>query len=135
MKLIHKPGLIAQIKKDRLKFCLRYEDQILEDQKNIIWTDETLVILGYCLRGYRIQRTLEERFLKSIIREYQMGFLRFMFQGSFIYNRKGPYYIQALEIKIEYSITTTELIKINTKLEATVKKEQELTIAIRRIGL
>ena len=25
-KPIHKPGLIAQIKKDRLKFCLRYKD-------------------------------------------------------------------------------------------------------------
>ena len=58
-----------------------------------------------------------------------------MFQGAFIYNRKGLYYIQALEIKMEYSITTIELIKINTKIEATIKEEWELTIAIRYIGL
>ena len=58
-----------------------------------------------------------------------------MFQGAFIYNRKGPYYIQALETDKERSIATIELIKINTKIEATAKEEQELAIAIRRIGL
>ena len=64
MKLIYKPGLIAQIK-DRLKFCLSHKDLKLEDWKNIIWTNKTSVILSYRLRGYCIWRTPEERFLKS----------------------------------------------------------------------
>ena len=58
-----------------------------------------------------------------------------MFQGAFIYNRKGPYYIWAPEIKKERSIATIELIKINAKIEATIKEEWELATAMRRIGL
>ena len=58
-----------------------------------------------------------------------------MFQGAFIYNRKGPCYIWAPEIKKECSIVTAELIKINAKIEATLKEEWELTIAIRYTGL
>ena len=58
-----------------------------------------------------------------------------MFQGAFIYNRKGPYYIQAPETKKERSIATTELIKINAEIEATAKEEWELATAMRRIGL
>ena len=92
-KPTRKPGLTAQMKKDRLEFCLRHEDWTLEDWKNVIWTDETSIILGYCLGGYHIWRTPEERFLKSTIRERWKGFSEFMFWGTFIYNKKGLCYL------------------------------------------
>ena len=58
-----------------------------------------------------------------------------MFQGAFIYNKKGLCHIWAPEIKMEHFIATVKLIKINIKIEAIVKEEWELTIAIRHTGL
>ena len=53
-KPTRKPSLSVQMKKDRFEFCLCYKDWKLEDWMNVIWSDETLVVLGYCLEGYRV---------------------------------------------------------------------------------
>jgi hypothetical protein len=47
-----KPRLKLDDKARRLKWCLDHEDWILEDWKNVIWTDETSVKLGG-VRGAR----------------------------------------------------------------------------------
>jgi hypothetical protein len=54
MKLIRKPGLSEEMKKVRLGFTLRYEDWILEDWKNVIWSDETSVCFNHRRGGYRV---------------------------------------------------------------------------------
>ena len=73
-KPTYKPGLIAQMKKDRLEFCICYKNWTLEDWMNVIWSDETSVVLGYRLRSYRVWRQPEECFLKSTIRPSWKGY-------------------------------------------------------------
>jgi hypothetical protein len=46
VKITKKPGLKAAIKEARLAFALKYEHWTLEDWKNVIWSDETTIILG-----------------------------------------------------------------------------------------
>ena len=51
-----KPGLIAENKLTRLKQCKDYTDQTLEDQKDVIWSDETSVTIGSQRGRRRVQR-------------------------------------------------------------------------------
>jgi transposase len=46
-KPTRKPGLTKQMREDRLRWCLKYKDWTLEDWKNVIWLDETSVVLLY----------------------------------------------------------------------------------------
>ena len=48
-----KPGLDSAMKEARLQFCLRYRHWTLDDWKNVIWSDETSVVLG-SRRGRRL---------------------------------------------------------------------------------
>jgi len=57
---------------------------------NVIWSNKTLVVLGYRLRGYRVWRQLEERFLRSTIRPRWKGYSEFMFWGQLLILQKGP---------------------------------------------
>jgi hypothetical protein len=43
-----KPGLTKVIKKAQIEFCKAHEHWTLEDWKQVIWTDETLVVLSHC---------------------------------------------------------------------------------------
>jgi hypothetical protein len=47
VKPTKKPGLTDKMKAARLKFCQDHADWTLEDWKNVIWTDETSVVLGH----------------------------------------------------------------------------------------
>jgi len=78
-KPMRKPGLTEVIRKQRLQWCLDYQDWTFEDWKKVIWSDETSVILGYRRGGYRIWRRPEERYLRTCIRERWKGFSEFMF--------------------------------------------------------
>ena len=44
-KPTRKPGLTNKMKMERLKWCLDHKDWTLEDWENVIWTDETAVVL------------------------------------------------------------------------------------------
>lgn len=46
-KVTKKPGLTPAIKEARYQMALRFKDWTLEDWKNVIFSDETSVILGY----------------------------------------------------------------------------------------
>ena len=52
-KSTKKPGLDSIMKEARLQFCLRYQHWTIDDWKNVIWTDETSIILG-SRRGRRL---------------------------------------------------------------------------------
>lgn len=88
-KATRKPGLTKAMREARLAWCLEHRDWTLEDWKNVIWTDETSVILLHRRGGYRIWRTKEESFVRSAIRERWKGESEFMFWGSFSYDIKG----------------------------------------------
>lgn len=55
-----KPGLTQEMQEARLQFALAHKDWKLEDWKNVIWTDETSVVLGHRRGGTRIWRTANE---------------------------------------------------------------------------
>ena len=46
-KPTRKPGLTEEMKKARLEFCLTHVDKGDDFWHNIIWTDETSIILGH----------------------------------------------------------------------------------------
>lgn len=68
-KPTRKPGLTQKMKDERLKFCLDHKDWTIEDWKNVIWSDETAIVLLHRRGGYRIWRRAEEAFIRSCIRE------------------------------------------------------------------
>jgi len=47
IKPTRKPGLTKKMKEERLAFCHRHQHWTLEDWKNVIWSDETSIILLY----------------------------------------------------------------------------------------
>ncbi|EFQ95129.1 hypothetical protein PTT_06957 [Pyrenophora teres f. teres 0-1] len=68
-KPTRKPGLTQKMRQERLEWCLAHKDWTLEDWKNVIWSDETSVVLNHRRGGYRVWRRPEEVFTKTVIRE------------------------------------------------------------------
>jgi transposase len=59
-KPTRKPGLTKKMRAERLAWCQAHAHWTLEDFKNVIWSDETSVILLHRRGGYRIWRTKDE---------------------------------------------------------------------------
>ena len=49
-----KPGLTDAMKAARYEFAQRHENWLIEDWKNVIWSDETSVVLGHRRGGIRV---------------------------------------------------------------------------------
>ncbi len=124
VKPTHKPGLTDEMKTARLKFCSEHEHWNLEDWKNVIWTDETSVVLGVrrCTR-IRVWRRPGETHQPRFIRRRWKGYSEFMFWGSFSYDNKGPCHIWAPETSEERKVATRNLKKINRQLEPVLKAQ------------
>jgi len=73
-----KPRLKLEDKARRLKWCLDHKDWLLEDWKNVIWTDETSVKLGGVRGARRVWRKPNEAFHLHIITRRWKGFSEFM---------------------------------------------------------
>jgi hypothetical protein len=134
-KPTRKPGLTKKMKDERLKWCLDHQDWTLDDWKNVIWTDETAVVLNHRRGGYRVWRTSEEPFVKSCIRERWKGYSEFMFWGSFSYEKKGPCHCYMPETKKEKDQAEKKILEMNTILEPILRTEWELETGMERIGL
>ena len=102
---------------------------------NVIQTDETSVVLLYRRGGYRVWRTKDEAFVRSYIRLRWKGNLEFMFQGSFSYERKGPYYCQTPETALERRNSELLIIEWNRELEPILREDWELQNGLRRLNL
>jgi transposase len=98
-KPTRKPGLTKKMRAKHLAWCLAHESWTLEDWKNVIFSDETSVILLHRRGGYRIWRTKDERFLRSCIRERWKGASAFMFWGCFLMIRKDLITISFLRLR------------------------------------
>src|SRR5579871_2576054 len=96
-KPTRKPGLTEAMKKARLEFCRAHVDKGDDFWHNIVWTDETSVLLGHRRGGYRLWRKSNERAVRSVIRPRWKGYSEFMFWGCFTYKEKGPYHIYSPE--------------------------------------
>jgi len=134
-KPTRKPGLTKKMKEERLAFCRHHQHWTLEDWKNVIWSDETSIILLYRAGGYRIWRSSKEALLKSCIRERWKGYSEFMFWGCFSYDKKGPYHIWQPETATERKKAELSLTKLNEELEPIMQEQWELNIGIERLGL
>ena len=101
----------------------------------VIWTNETAIIVSYRRRGYRVQRTLVKRHLRSYTRKRWKGFTEFMFQASYCYDFKGPYYIQKPETTVERKLANKDLKKINKAIKPICKAKQELNNPMSRLRI
>jgi transposase len=134
-KPTRKPGLTKKMRAERLAWCLAHESWTLEDWKNVIFSDETSVILLHRRGGYRIWRTKDERFLRSCIRERWKGASEFMFWGCFSYNKKGPYHCWLPETAQEKRDAEKEIERLNNEIEPTLRTAWEIETGVRRLNL
>ena len=122
-KTTKKPGLNAIMRAARLELCRSHTHWTLEDWKNIIWTDETSVILG-SRRDVRrrIWRRPNEQLVAACIRRRWSGYSEFMFWGSFTYDLKGPMHIWKKETSAEKKQADADLAARNKALEPVAKR-------------
>ena len=74
-----KPGLIDGMKAARYEFALRHQHWTLEDWKNVIWSNETSVVLGHRCGAVHVWRKATERYHKTCVRTPWKGMSEFMF--------------------------------------------------------
>lgn len=63
----------------RLEWALAHQHWTLDDWENVIWSDETSVILGHRRGAVRVWRAREEAYEETVIRRRWKGFTEFMF--------------------------------------------------------
>ena len=78
-KTTKKPSLTEAMMEARYQFALRYKDWTIEDWKNVIWSDETSVILNSRRGKIRSWRQPHEIFVKTTVRRRFVGAMEFMF--------------------------------------------------------
>ncbi|OHW89545.1 hypothetical protein CSPAE12_11872, partial [Colletotrichum incanum] len=116
-KPTRKPGLTAQMKQQRLNWCLAHRHWTLEDWKKVVWSDETSVVLNHRRGSYRLWRRAYEAYTKSCIRGRWKGYSEFMFWACFTYDKKGPCHCWATESAAEKKAAAEEVERLNRELE------------------
>jgi transposase len=130
-----KPGLTNDMRQKRLAFALEHQHWTLEDWKNVIWTDETSVILGQRRGAQRVWRRIYEKFDPTCIRKRYKKASEFMFWGSFSYDRKGPCHIYEPESAAAKKKAEQELEIANRERFESAKSEWELNNSFQRLRL
>jgi hypothetical protein len=103
--------------------------------KNVIWTDETSIVLGHRRGAVRVWRTPEEQFDPTVVRPRWNGASEFMFWGCFSYDKKGPCYIWKVETQKEKEEAKRELAVVNAANELAAKIAWKLETGVRCINL
>lgn len=130
-----KPGLTKEMKESRFQFALRYEHWTLEDWKNVIWSDETAVVLGSRRGRVRVWRRKSEQHHWTVVGKRWKKAMEFMFWGCFSYDKKGPCYIWPKETKAEKDAAEAYIDQWNTDNKPRLQREWEITTGLRRMGL
>jgi hypothetical protein len=134
-KSIMKFDLNAIMMKARLQFCLRHKNWTIDDWKNVIWSDETSVILSF-RRSKRLQwRTFKKKHVKICIRRRWKEFSEFLFWDCYSYDKKRSFYIWKAETATEKRVAQREIDEINARLKFTVRENWELETSMRRMML
>lgn len=134
-KPTRKPGLTTRMKEERLDWCKSHAHWTLDDWKNVIWSDETSVVLLHRRGGYRIWRTKDERFQKSCIRERWKGACEFMFWGCYTYDLKGPCHCWGPETAQEKKAADEAIDALNCMAEPALREQWELSTQLQRLNL
>jgi hypothetical protein len=127
-----KPALTKDMKTKRWEFCIKYRHF---DWRNVIWTDETSVVLGHKRGKSRVWRRAEEKYKKHCIKRRWKGRKEFMFWGAFSYYIKGPCHIWKDETAAEKKAAKRDLEERNTLVEEANRRMWELETGMRRMGL
>lgn len=130
-----KPGLTEKMRQARLAFALAHQHWTLEDFKNIIWTDETSIILGHRRGSNRCWRRPFECYDPTVIRRRYKGSCEFIFWGCFSYDRKGPCHIYQTPTAAQTKKAVNELEIVNREREKQAQEEWELNSALARLQL
>jgi transposase len=130
-----KPGLTEAIRLKRLKLCKELDSLTDEEFKNIIWTDETSVVLGHRRGAIRVWRTVHDSHNQTCIRRRWKGFSDFMVWGCFSYDKKGPIHIFEPETSQQKKQAEQEIELLNKQLEPQYRAEWELNMQMSRLGL
>jgi hypothetical protein len=130
-----KPGLTPEMKAARLAFCKAHADWTLEQWKNVIWSDETSVVLGHRRGKYRIWRRPWEKFNKTCVRSRWKNGSEFMFWACFSWDKKGPFHIWKKEKAAQKKAAQAEIDAYNSVHEMEARCEWELSTAMRRLRL
>ena len=117
-----------------MKFALEHQYD-LEWWKNVIWTDETSIVLGQRRGSVHVWRTSQERYDSTVVRPRWNKASEFMFWGSFSYDKKGPFHIWKQETAKEKNAAKKELNRLNAITEPEAKARWELATAMRRLNL
>ena len=123
------------MQKARYVFVQTVKDWTLEDWKQVIWTDETSIILGHRRGGVRVWRTAEEQYEQTCTRRRWHGASEFMFWGGITYDRKGPYHIWEPEDTKSKKEAIAYMKKVNNENEAAAQEEWELATAMQRLDI
>lgn len=123
------------MKNARYQFALAHQHWTLEDWKNVIFSDETSVLLGQRRGRIRVWRDAKERYHPDVIRGRWKGFSEFMFWGSFSYDHKGPCHVWRVETPAEKRAATECIVQLNKEMEQIRKEEWELRTSLRRLAL
>ena len=134
-KVTRKPCLSEAMKEARLQFAERFKDWQLEQWKDVIWSDETSIILGQRRGQWRVWRTPAERFKPSCIRPRWKGCSEFMFWGCFSYDRKGPCHIWKAETAKQKQEATRQIAILNAQIEPAARASWELETGMERLQL
>ena len=98
---------------------MRHKDWTLEDWKNVIWSDETSVVIGMRRGSVRVWRQPKEKYDPSCVRNRWKGFSDFMFWGCFSYDSKGPCHIYKKETPKEMAESVKEIKQLKNEWETT----------------
>ena len=92
-----KLGLTERMKADadRPDFCRRHAHWSLKDWKNVIWSDETSVVLNHRRGGYRVWKTAEEKAKSHAFESDGEDILNSSFGGAFIRLERALSYLEA----------------------------------------
>jgi hypothetical protein len=101
------------MKQKRLEFALKHQNWTLEDFKNVIWMDETSVILGHRRGSNRVWRRAFECYDTTVICRRYKNACEFIFWGCFSYDSKGPCHIYQTQIAAAAKKAEKELEIIN----------------------
>jgi transposase len=132
-KPTRKPGLSSAMRKKRMAFAKDHEDWTLDDWRNVIWSDETSVLLGHRRGGIRVWRRPDEAYEKSVIRERWKGFMEFMFWGCFTYDRKGPCHVWKRETSQQKKAADKDIANMNAAIEKPLREMWEIEHPLSRV--
>ncbi|KAJ6262080.1 hypothetical protein Dda_0017 [Drechslerella dactyloides] len=135
LKPTRKPGLTPAIRQARLDFALRHKGWTLEDWKQVIWSDETSVVLGQRRGSYKLWRQPHERYHSDIVSARWHKANEFMFWGCYTWDAIGPCHIWEPETKEQKKAAKKAIAAMNSAAEPKAREEWELLTAMRRTGL